>query len=247
MSYLAFDTSTAYTTIALSNKSNLLLGTAENKDLYTQARKIIPLIQGVMQNAEQPFSALDAIYAIKGPGSFTGIRLGLATALGFKIAATLGADSQKKIQVKSISAFDVIACAVDHEESYQKYAEFPLLIILDTKRNDFFVQPFSIDKKANILRNPLSSPACLSKEEIISMVKSSKIKWLVAGHGLHQSPDLIEELKSLNNIILQDFSYATASRILTFRDILEKNNKFEDNLSPLYLRPAYVHEKKKDA
>jgi|GEM_PF-1919922 len=245
MSYLAFDTSTAYTTVAISNGDGLILAKEKNTNLYAQAKILIPLLQKVMSKSKKTFSDLDAIYVVKGPGSFTGIRLGLAVAMGFKAASNIDSSHDKKIEIKSLSAFDAIAYALDLE-TRKKYSSFPLLIILDTKRDDFFVQPFSAYDADQMLRTPLFAPKCLSKEELEVLIKS-KNNWVLTGHGLNHtcflSMNIFQKYPSLT--VLDSFSHATASRILLARKYLEKNNRLLNNLSPLYLRPAYVHEQQK--
>ena len=51
------------------------------------AEALIPLIGRVMQQADMPFDALDRIAVTTGPGSFTGLRVGIAAARGIALAA----------------------------------------------------------------------------------------------------------------------------------------------------------------
>ncbi len=241
MTYLAFDTSTSYTTVALSNAEGSLLATAENIAQRGQAKELVPLIQQVLKKSVKTFNDLKAIYVVQGPGSFTGIRLGLAAALGFKIAAGQGSINNLST-VRSVSAFNVLSQALD-AETHHKYTQKPLLLILDTKRDDFFVQTFSSYNTVQKKRKELSKPKCISKEKLQELI-SLKSDWILAGHGLTN----LKSLETLSNkistlTILPDFRCPTASRILLCRVALEKENKFNEKLLPLYLRPAYVHEK----
>src|SRR3954462_919534 len=51
------------------------------------AEALMPLIARVMQQADLPFQALDRIGVTTGPGSFTGLRVGIAAARGIALAA----------------------------------------------------------------------------------------------------------------------------------------------------------------
>src|SRR3984957_2129291 len=52
-----------------------------------QDRRLMPLILEVMKKANTEFEALDRITVTRGPGSFTGLRIGLAAARGIGLAA----------------------------------------------------------------------------------------------------------------------------------------------------------------
>jgi len=51
------------------------------------AEALMPLIGRVMHQADMPFSALDRIAVTTGPGSFTGLRVGISAARGIALAA----------------------------------------------------------------------------------------------------------------------------------------------------------------
>jgi len=51
------------------------------------AEALIPLIDRVMRQADMPFSALDRIAVTVGPGSFTGLRVGISAARGIALTA----------------------------------------------------------------------------------------------------------------------------------------------------------------
>ena len=53
-----------------------------------QDRRLVPLILEVMQKAGADFDTLDRIAVTRGPGSFTGLRIGIAAARGIGLAAS---------------------------------------------------------------------------------------------------------------------------------------------------------------
>jgi tRNA threonylcarbamoyladenosine biosynthesis protein TsaB len=78
---LHIDTATSYGAVALSNEKNLL-ATAESKDQKEHATFLHPAIEAVLRNSGTSLSALDAVAVTIGPGSYTGLRVGLAAAKG---------------------------------------------------------------------------------------------------------------------------------------------------------------------
>ena len=87
MRVLAIDT-------ALGACSAVLFDTVTNQPLAIQsvemnrghAEALIPLVERVMKAADAKFDAIDRIATTVGPGSFTGLRVGIAAARGFALA-----------------------------------------------------------------------------------------------------------------------------------------------------------------
>lgn len=82
---LHIDTATAYAGVCLSNNGQLL-GMKEHADQKNHASFLQPAIQILMKDAGKTFNEIDAIAVTAGPGSYTGIRVGLASAKGICFA-----------------------------------------------------------------------------------------------------------------------------------------------------------------
>jgi tRNA threonylcarbamoyladenosine biosynthesis protein TsaB len=78
---LHLETATTVCSVALSYDGKLIALKEENKG-FTHAEHLTVFIEEVMQKSNQAFSNLDAIAVSKGPGSYTGLRIGVATAKG---------------------------------------------------------------------------------------------------------------------------------------------------------------------
>lgn len=96
-----------------------------------QAEILMPMIADLLAEARADAAALDLIGVATGPGSFTGLRIGIAAARGLALATGVPA--------VGISRFAAIA-ALFPEEQRQGRA---LLVALDTRRDDFFLQLFT--------------------------------------------------------------------------------------------------------
>lgn len=106
---------------------------------------LMPMVAEVMGMAGLDFAGLRAIAVTTGPGAFTGIRIGLSAARGFALAAGL--------PVIGVTTLEAVAAAQDSDGH-------PLLIALDSKRDDIYVQLFGADGA------PQSEPLSLLPEEV---------------------------------------------------------------------------------
>ncbi len=85
MIVLALDTALSATSVAVLNGERVLAVRAEPMETGHQER-LAGLVRGAMAEADVAFSALNRVGVTLGPGSFTGLRVGVAFAKGLSIA-----------------------------------------------------------------------------------------------------------------------------------------------------------------
>ncbi len=95
-----------------------------------QSERLVPMIEAVMAEAGIAYRALDAIAVTRGPGGFTGVRIGLATARALALACAR--------PLIGVSNFEAVAAAVPEDERRGR----SLAVVLDAKRSDLYVQAF---------------------------------------------------------------------------------------------------------
>lgn len=84
---LAFDTALGECSVAIWN--GRLLASEYESERNRQTSRLVPMIESVMQKASLSFADLGAVVTTSGPGSFTGIRIGLSVARGFSLASAV--------------------------------------------------------------------------------------------------------------------------------------------------------------
>ncbi|MGQ0676762.1 MAG: tRNA (adenosine(37)-N6)-threonylcarbamoyltransferase complex dimerization subunit type 1 TsaB, partial [Rhodospirillales bacterium] len=99
---LAFDCAGAACSVVLWQKGRVLARRAQ-ASRHGQAEILLPMIEAALAEAGLSYGALAAIATTQGPGSFTGLRAGLAAARGLKLATGLPAIG--------VSTFDAAAHA----------------------------------------------------------------------------------------------------------------------------------------
>jgi tRNA threonylcarbamoyladenosine biosynthesis protein TsaB len=109
MRILAIDTALTACAAAVYDSARDKLLASESLSMERgHAEALLPLVARVMDAAGSEFSALDRIAVTVGPGSFTGLRVGIAAARGIALAA-----SKAAVGVSTLSAFAAPCIAED--------------------------------------------------------------------------------------------------------------------------------------
>ncbi len=83
---LCLETATTNCSVALSVDGSVIALKEDRSAQYSHAEKLHPFIEEVMKEAQMELSELDAIAVSKGPGSYTGLRIGVSAAKGLCFA-----------------------------------------------------------------------------------------------------------------------------------------------------------------
>jgi tRNA threonylcarbamoyladenosine biosynthesis protein TsaB len=127
---LALDSSGSACSVALVDDGGAVLAHRFRAMVRGHAELLMPMLREAMAEAEIGFATLGLIAATVGPGSFTGIRVGLAAARGLALATGLPA--------VGITAFEAVAAAVEP-------AGEAIVVAIDSRRAEFFLQVFAAD------------------------------------------------------------------------------------------------------
>lgn len=178
------------------------------------AEVLMPLIEDVMNQAGLAFRDLDLIATTVGPGGFTGLRIGLASARALALAG--------RIPIVGVTTLEAVAHA-------QQPATNPVLIALDSKRSDIYVQLFDAD------RRPLSEPNALQPADIAAILPAGAVsvggnarKVVLDAYSNRQPP-----LVPLDGPDLPDAAIVAAFGAARF----DKTASHHAPPKPLYLRP----------
>jgi tRNA threonylcarbamoyladenosine biosynthesis protein TsaB len=129
MRVLAIDTALAACAAAVLDPERGIVASESLPMLRGHAEALIPLIARVMKQAGIKFSDVDRIAVTTGPGSFTGVRVGLAAARGFGIATG--------VPVVGVSTLAVYAAPF-----LAGNGKSPVVAAIDARHNHVFLQVF---------------------------------------------------------------------------------------------------------
>lgn len=96
---LHIETATKNCSVALSHSGKLLALNENYSENYSHSEQLHGFIQKVLKKADIKMSSVDAVAVSKGPGSFTGLRIGVAAAKGICFALDLPLIGINSLQV----------------------------------------------------------------------------------------------------------------------------------------------------
>ncbi len=178
------------------------------------------MIQEVMSEAALDFAALDAIAVTLGPGGFTGVRIGLATARALALASGRPLVGQ--------SSFATVAAAVPDVERQGRQ----LAVLLDAKRSDLYLQVFGPDLA------PLGGPACVAPADLNRRLPPGRL--VLAGDAVAQGLSGLAESLNDRFLISEAPGHADAAVLAELAAGLPLPEPGAPLPRPLYLRPPDV-------
>jgi tRNA threonylcarbamoyladenosine biosynthesis protein TsaB len=133
------------------------------------ATELMPAVAEVMQRAGAGWGDLDAIAVGTGPGTFTGLRIGIATARALATAAEL--------PLRRVSSLAALALGIDA----------PLrLPLIDARRGELFAALFEGERE-------LWPPVAATPEDLVARLREGGFTPLAAGDGSLRFRGMLEE------------------------------------------------------
>jgi tRNA threonylcarbamoyladenosine biosynthesis protein TsaB len=214
MKLLAFDTATEACTVALSLDGDV----RERFELGTRhAERLLPLIDELLAEAQLPLRSLDAIAFGRGPGSFTGLRIGAGIAQGLAFGAGL--------PVVPVSSLAVLAQGVDAPK---------VLAAFDARMQQVYWGAFV--RHADGLVEALGNEAVVNPAAI---PLPEGEEWIGGGPGWDAyAPALQQRLGArLSAWRSTQFPHATHLAALAARDY-----RLQRSLAPEFALPVYIRD-----
>jgi tRNA threonylcarbamoyladenosine biosynthesis protein TsaB len=172
---LAFDTATSATTVAFVD---------EDRGIWIEARddpesgqrprhtsKLLGLVDEVLQRAGCDWPGLDLLAVGVGPGTFTGLRIGVATARALAQARELPLVGVSTLQSLALGAADELA----HERT--------VLSVIDARRGEAFAAAWTTPRPDRGAWEPMLAPVALTPEAMAQVAQDLPGSPLAVGDG----------------------------------------------------------------
>jgi len=219
---LHIETATNVCSVALAGDGQLL-SLRESTIRNSHAAVITRLIDEVMQSSNRELNALDAIAVSKGPGSYTGLRIGVATAKGLCYAL-----DKPLIAIPTLQA---MAFGIQKSKVKNQKSKFEVLFcpMIDARRMEVYYALYDINGKE-------------MRDTRAEIIHEDSFSDLLADHtilfGGDGSRKCREVLKSKENAVFIDDFEASAQFMISLAKEKFERQEFEDlaYFEPFYLK-----------
>ncbi|WP_022727712.1 tRNA (adenosine(37)-N6)-threonylcarbamoyltransferase complex dimerization subunit type 1 TsaB [Fodinicurvata sediminis] len=160
---LAIDTSGSAGSAAVAHAGQITASRFETR-ARGHAERLLPMIAEILEEAETAYHDISALAVTVGPGSFTGVRVGLSTARA--LALGLGCP------LLCLDSFTLLAEQAREAGHDRPLGESPLSVLIDSRRQDVFLRSYASSGP------PLGPPVSCTTEELASQLPVGS-PWLV--------------------------------------------------------------------
>lgn len=212
MKILAIDTTSKICSVAILEDEQVIDEINLDSGL-THSENLMPIVKEILEKNKLELKDIDLIGVDVGPGSFTGIRIG--------VASVKAMSEVFNIPVASVTSLETLARNVE--------SDLPIVSLIDARNNQVYMGIF--DKNYNKIEEYLADDINIAIEKI---KKYETINVIGNGGVLHK-----ELLKAnIKNIHFSEINEQYAKNVgkMSYKKFLENNLKNADTVVPIYLR-----------
>ncbi len=219
MKILAVDTSSKICAVAIL-EDNKVIDEIKLDNGKTHSENLMPIIKEILDKNNLTLKDMNLIAVSVGPGSFTGIRIGIAT---IKPMAEV-----YNLPVASVTSLETLARNIENKEK-----DFTIISLIDARNNQVYAGFF--DTEYNLKEDEIAEDI----DEVLKKAgKYSKIIFVGDGAIIHKEK-IEENLKNRNIIFAKENNQSAINTgKIGYKKFLEKNLKNADTILPIYLRKS---------
>lgn len=226
---LNLETATTVCSVALAKDGELLAKKEINGD-YSHAENLTLFIEDVLKQAAIHITQVDAIAVSKGPGSYTGLRIGVSTAKGFCYSLDKPLIAINTLEHISLSVSTVI-------KGQDLLTNTLFCPMLDARRMEVYCALYDRNNKC-----VMPTSALIIDEYSFDEYLKKHILFLF-GDGASKCKDI---LKFKTNVLFFDNIFPSAENMISLSEQAYNNKQFEDvaYFEPFYLKDFIAGKKK---
>jgi tRNA threonylcarbamoyladenosine biosynthesis protein TsaB len=227
---LNLETATTVCSVSLGKDGQLLAFKELNGD-YSHSENLTLFIEEVLQRAHVKLADIDAIAVSKGPGSYTGLRIGVSTAKGLCYSLNKPLIAINTLQHLSSSVSKNPKSNILNSKSL-------FCPMLDARRMEVYCAVYDLDNK----EIKATAAEIIDENSFLDLLKENTIYFF--GDGAEKCKSILSPNK---NVIFIDNVLPSAKNMIALSEQVFINKQFEDvaYFEPFYLKD-FIAGKKKD-
>ncbi len=220
---LAIDTSSLHCSVGLSCNGEIVSRKSETE--RSAAQDVLPMISELLAASQSSISDLDAIAVMAGPGSFTGLRIGIGVAQGLSLT--------NSIPVIALSTLAVTAMAAIRNSRVKQ-----VMVCLKARENEIYFAAYLPSTKAGVTLVG-TEQVCAPDSVQLQLASASVVEeW----HGLGDGWVYREQIESSLGISVQGSSTQTVLDIGDLIELAKLRLALGESVSAERLVPNYIKE-----
>ena len=175
---LTIDTSSANCAVALQ-RGDVLIERASDAERQS-AQRVLPMISELLLEAEIAVSDINLIAVVAGPGSFTGVRIGVAVAQGLSLSAS--------IPVVPLSSLALLAIATVSENSFDR-----VLVSEEAREGELYFAAYKCSDRQGVELVGREQVALIENLDALPEDLTGA-SWCLAGSGWERQAEILQHL-----------------------------------------------------
>ena len=222
MKILGIDTSTKFCNLGLIEDEDILIECTINGLKKKHSSILVPAIKNLLKTINLKIEEINGIAVSIGPGSFTGLRIGLSVAKGLCYARSL--------PLLGIPTLDAMAFP---------FKEIPYLIcpVLESKKDEIYDVVF----RGGVSLHKVMDYKCEDIQSLLFRLSPLKEKIIFSGDGIKKYRDIIKEKIGKDALFIDSQLNLPVATSIAFLGLNKLKKGEKDNistLSPFYLRKS---------
>lgn len=222
---LLLETTTVNCSVALAEDDKIIAIKEDKTPGYSHAEKLHLFIEAVLTETNKTLLNLDAVAVSKGPGSYTGLRIGVSAAKGLCYALN--------IPLLSVDTLTSIA----HQYKSLDFSHGYIIPILDARRMEVYTSIFRLENGELFLTSPVE--AKIVDESSFVELKGNKF---FVGDGVGKIEEVISNNK--NTSFLQSLPSTKEMAAIAFHKYKISDMEDVAYFEPFYLKDFVIKRKK---
>lgn len=221
MKVLGIDTSSLAASVAVIEDNKLICEYTINTK-KTHSQKLMPMIENMLKISDININEIDVLAVCEGPGSFTGLRIGMSTAKAISHVNNL--------PIVGVNSVELLAANMN-------LCDKKICSILDAQRTQVYMGQYKFENNEIV---ELKSVDVVEIDDLLEELSQTNEEWIIVGEAVYKYEDKIK-LKSNIHIPSPSHNVNKASSLCSVA--INKYNKNIDvydcfGINPLYIRKS---------